>query len=152
MKNNMFDWFKWNNAANESFIMAFQNSERIPHECIEIFSVIINEHERWLNRICAVNVQAEQNTCKATEEFRHRNTLMHDITTNFLRSVSYGENLEWRFTYVTDGKPNQRTLSEVYFHILTFSEFHRGQVAELLKENGIIPPLTDYMSLKNELN
>jgi uncharacterized damage-inducible protein DinB len=152
MKNNLHDWFQWNNAANESFINAFKNSTITPEKCIEIFSRIISEHERWLNRICMVNLGPDDKAPKVAEHLAQKNALMHEITTKFLSSESYGNNLDWSFSYESQGAVTQQTLSEVYFHILTFSEYHRGQAAEMLKENGIEPPSTDYISLKGQLN
>lgn len=151
MKNQLFEWFQWNNAANESFINAFQNVKSVPRKCIEILSHVINEHELWLNRICAVNYPEIQGW-KSEDEQRIavRNATIHEITSNFLESESYGGNFDWSFTYRNaDGKHVNRRLSEVYFQILTYSEFHRGQVAKLLKESGIEPPSTDYLSFKN---
>jgi uncharacterized damage-inducible protein DinB len=151
MKNQLFEWFQWNNAANESFIHAFQNVTTVPEKCIEILSHIINEHEIWLNRICAVNYPVIQ-AWQVEDEVRIavRNATIHEITNNFLSSESYGGNFDWSFAYCnSNGESVNRSLGEVYFQILTYSEFHRGQVANLLKENGIEPPSTDYLSLKN---
>ena len=154
MKNQLFEWFQWNNAANESFIKAFQKVGRVPEKCIQIFSHIVNEHEIWLNRICAVNdptIKAWQ--VENNERIASRNATIHEITNKFLSSESYGEDFEWSFQYRNErGEAARTSLREVYFQILTYSEFHRGQVAKLLMENGIEPPSTDYLSLKNRVN
>src|SRR5690349_3932925 len=139
MKNQMFEWFQWNNAANESFIKAFQDISEVPEQWREILTHIINENETWLTRICAVNYPAIQSWRSEDEKrIAVRNATVHEITNNFLSSESYGENFDWSFSYRSPkGEFVQRSLREVYFQILTYSEFHRGQLATLLKENGI---------------
>lgn len=148
MKNEMVEWFKWNDAANRSFIHSFQERQ-LPEKCVQIFNNIIDEHELWINRICAVDIAPRQAKNGSTHLSR-RNAMMFDLTQGLLSSESYGSDFNWQFSYKRqDGKTHQCSLGEVYFHILTFSEYHRGQVAELLKENGIAPPSTDYLTLKN---
>ena len=151
MKNQLFEWFQWNHAANESYIKAYQNVDGIPGKCIEVLSHIINEHETWLNRICSVHYptiqawQSDDDTRMAV-----RNATIHEITNSFLSSESYGKDLGWSFSYRNSKcELVKRNRWEVYFQILNYYEFHRGQVASLLRENGIEPPSTDFLSMKN---
>lgn len=154
MKNQLVDWFQWNHAANQSFINVFQKNRAVPQKSIEIFSHIINEHEIWLNRICAVdNPVVLPWHIENIDRFGMRNAILHDITKTFLSSESYGQDFGWSFQYTDqDGLQVESSLKDVYFQILTYSEFHRGQLAKLLAENEIEPPSTDYFSLRNRLN
>lgn len=150
MKTQLFEWFQWNNAANESFIKTLKNVNGVPDKCVIVLSHIINEHEAWLNRICAVSQDIPVPQTDDQQRIAVHNALVHEITNSFLASESYGENFDWSFKYRNaEGNIVERSLKEAYFQILTYSEFHRGQVATLLKENGIDPPSTDYLSLKN---
>jgi uncharacterized damage-inducible protein DinB len=154
MKNQLVDWFQWNNAANQSFINLFQNNTKAPKRSFEIFSHIINEHEIWLNRICTVdNPVVLSWEIENVNRFAFRNSIVHKITDTFLSSESYGQDFAWSFHYIDQrGLPVATNLKDVYFQILTYSEFHRGQLAKLLSENGIEPPVTDYFSFRNSLN
>jgi uncharacterized damage-inducible protein DinB len=154
MKNQLVDWFQWNNAANQSFINLFQKNPKVPQKSIEIFSHIINEHEIWLNRICTVDKPVVQSwDIENIDRFAVRNTMLHSVTETFLSSESYGEDFAWSFQYTNQsGLPVKSSLKDVYFQILTYSEFYRGQVAKLLAENGIEAPPTDYFSIRNQLN
>jgi hypothetical protein len=154
MKNQLVDWFQWNNAANKSFITVFQKNLTMPQKSIEIFSHIINEHEIWLNRICAIDHPIVlPPRIENIDRFALRNAILHDITKTFLSSESYGQDFGWSFSYVDrDGLQVESSLKDVYFQILTYSESHRGQLANLLTDNAIEPPATDYFYLRNRLN
>jgi uncharacterized damage-inducible protein DinB len=154
MENQLVEWFQWNSVANELFIGIFQRNAPVSQRSVEIFSHIINAHEIWINRICAVdNPIILPWNVERIERFSERNEVIHAITRTLLASESYGQDLDWSFQYKDyNGVWVTSTLRDVYFQILTQSEFYRGQLAKLLSEEGINPPSTDYFSFRNRLN
>jgi uncharacterized damage-inducible protein DinB len=143
--------FKQNNEANEDYIVLFEKHVHLPFKCLEIFGHIINVHELWLNRITNVQdgeVKPWRNMSKI--DFAFRNEDNYYVTLGLLTSESYGKNYNWNFTYTNhEGKKIQTNLTEAYFHIISHSAYHRGQIAYILKQNGISLPETQFSILKN---
>lgn len=154
MKRVLISLFEWNNIANELFIVCFEKNENPPKRCLEVFSHIINVHEIWLNRIGNIHDKSLR-AWNYHDHFEHAllNANNYYVTIGFLASESYGRNLEWSFEYKNhEGTTLRSSLIESYFHILSHSAYHRGQVALLLKEAGITAPETSYASLHKDLH
>lgn len=154
LKRTLTSLFEWNNIANELFIVCFEKNAQVPRRCLEIFSHIINVHEIWLNRMGNIN-DKNLRAWNFHDQMEHAllNANNYYVTIGFLASESYGRNLDWTFEYKNhEGLLLRSTLVESYFHILSHSTYHRGQVALLLKENGISPPDTSYATLHKDLH
>jgi uncharacterized damage-inducible protein DinB len=143
--------FKQNNEANEDLILLFEKYDQIPTKCQDLFSHIINVHELWLNRITNVH-DGDVKPWRALSkiDFTLRNEDNYYITLGLLASESYGKNYNWNFIYTNhEGIQIQTNLTDAYFHILSHSVYHRGQIAYILKQNGIALPDTQFSILKN---
>lgn len=143
--------FKQNNEANEDYIVLFEKHNQVPSKCLEIFSHVINIHELWLNRITNV-ADGEVKPWRLLNkiDFALKNDDNYYITLGLLASESYGKNYKWDFTYLNkEGKQVHTNLTDAYFHILTHSAHHRGQIAYILKQNGIALPDVEFSLLKN---
>lgn len=143
--------FKQNNEANEDYILLFEKYDQLPSKCLDIFSHIINVHELWLNRITNVHdgdVKPWRSLSKM--DFTLRNEDNYYITLGLLASESYGQDYNWNFIYINhEGNQIKTNLTDAYFHILSHSAYHRGQIAYILKQNGITLPETQFSILKN---
>jgi uncharacterized damage-inducible protein DinB len=143
--------FKQNFEANEDFIALYERLENIPAKCLEILTHIINVHELWLNRITNV----EDGELKAwlpfdKSEFSIRNSDNYYITLGLLGSESYGKIYDWSFMHKNqEGKLIQTSLTDAYFHIISHSIYHRGQLAYIFKQHGISLPEKEFSILRN---
>ena len=63
-------------------------------------------------------------------------------TADFERPLSYENPPGTRWTY---------TLGQMLQHVVNHSTYHRGQVAAMLRQNGVAPPATDYLVFLDEL-
>jgi uncharacterized damage-inducible protein DinB len=45
----------------------------------------------------------------------------------------------------THGQTFTQPLQDLLFHILNHSTYHRGQLAQLLRQQGFTPPATDFV-------
>lgn len=143
--------FKQNYEANEDYVKFFQKQDWLPEKCMEIFAHIINVHELWLNRITNVadsEVWAWRPLNKV--EFSLHNSDNYYITIGLLASESYGKIYNWNFTYKNhEGREIQTCLTDAYLHIISHSAYHRGQLAYILRQNGISLPETQFSILRN---
>jgi uncharacterized damage-inducible protein DinB len=143
--------FKWNNEANEQFIITLKKIIHTPPACLEILSHVINVHELWINRITNIRDSEIQPWDKLGKiDLTLKNANNYYVTLGLLASEGYGRNFKWSFDYVDpDGTKITSNLSDAYFHILSHSSYHRGQIAYVLREHKITPPDTNFIILKN---
>lgn len=142
--------FKKNNIANEDFIVHLEKNPDVPPRCFELFSHIINVHELWLNRITNVHDgEVRPWRLMDTVDYTLKNEDNYYISLGLLASESYGKNYNWSFTYTNhEGIKVIANLSDAYFHILSHSTYHRGQIAYLLKQHGKPLPETEFNAPK----
>lgn len=48
------------------------------------------------------------------------------------------------FTFMS-GKPGAHRLRDLLIHVANHSTYHRGQVASMLRQAGVVPPATDFV-------
>ncbi|WP_224995218.1 DinB family protein [Cesiribacter sp. SM1] len=147
------DWFAYNHEANQRTIEVLLKEEQVPDKAMEIFNHVLNAHQIWLNRIYGTNllqVSPWQSTDKAY--FSEYNDLNYRNTLLLLQASGFGMHLGKPVNYQnTKGELFTNNIQEIYFHILTHSAYHRGQIAFLLRQAGAIPPLTDFIFYKRDL-
>ena len=149
MKKQLNEWFQWNKIANETLLNVVNDAKNVPTPCLNVLSDIIDIHELWLNRICAIDGMTGGYTEKSLKLLPQKNRVLHEITAKFLSSSSYGEDFDWSFSYQgPSGELLSISLKDAYFQIITYSDFQRGQVVGLLRHHGIEAPKIDYLSLK----
>lgn len=145
--------FDWNCRANEEFILTFEKNVGIPPVAFKIFMHMMNIHEQWVNRITNVQIPKKEASKPSTIDLPLENFNIHSVTRELLESESYGANLQWTFQYVNhEGTTLESTLMDTYFHILSHSAYHRGQIGYILREKDVTVPETNFAALKNTLH
>ena len=108
-------------------------------------SHIINAHHIWIQRI--LNLPAESNTwdifpidywIKLSQE-------------NYLKTVEFLNNTEplGQINYQTEqGESCIKDASDILYHILNHSNYHRGQIAKDLRDHGLIVPVYNFITFK----
>ena len=140
--------YRYNHEANLRFINAFTTAQaEIPEKARLLFCHILNAHTIWLSRIhhtqspygvwelheisayTSINIELNKDTF----------ALLNDPEQDFQSMVNYK---------TIKGVPYSNTIQDIFIHISNHSTYHRGQVASILKEAGIQPPITDYIAFK----
>lgn len=141
-------WFTHNAKANKQFIEVLECENDLPDKAADIFSHILNSHLIWLKRIHRlenITVPDPWDT-QSTTDFTKTNKRCFELTEWFLQAERYGMSLQKTITYQnTSGREFQNSISEVYFHILSHSAYHRGQIGKLFRRANIDPPVTDFI-------
>jgi len=154
MEKQFEDWFTYNHQANEKFIELLAKENSVTARILKIFSHVLNAHHIWLERISpsGTNLPAPWQDIDQLD-FAKINNKLFQKTQRYLLSEKIDMDFDQPIAYANSrGEKFKNTIQEIYFHILAHSAYHRGQIALLLRNEGIEPPLTDYIFYKRDMN
>lgn len=142
------DFLEYNHAANKSFIKSYEDYGFHDEKGIRLFSHIINAHHIWLSRIKGETprfdvwaIHVINSFAKVNEENHLQSILLLQQEHDLERIIRYTN---------SKGQPFQNSIREIVLHTLNHSTYHRGQIAALIRENGLEPPISDYIYYKRE--
>ena len=149
MMNKYFlDLFEYNNWANDKIINRLHevNHQFTDQDPFKIFSHIISSQETWLERV------------KRTKSY---NIFLWDVfSIQELEVLSMKNHKEW-IKFISkleesklntickyknsEGKPQERTLHDIFQHVVNHSTYHRGQINQIFRINDIEPVAVDFI-------
>ncbi|MCD9855951.1 damage-inducible protein DinB [Epilithonimonas sp. JDS] len=145
MKKNFQDYLEYNQHFNQSLIQNYLENKLIWGEKSKsLLNHILNAHQIWNARILNDNqfevwqINADDSLIKINSE-------------NFINSskILAGRDITEIINYQNSkGKIFENSIQEIFFHFINHSTYHRGQIATLMKENGLEPLNTDYIFYK----
>ena len=138
---------RYSQFADQLIIEVFNQYQQQMPEAEKLFSHVLNAQHIWMKRI--INAPQEYSAWQI-----HDRSLYEKIhLENFLQicKVFKEADHEEIISYKNSkGEDFSSKVSDLFFHVLNHSTYHRGQIATLFKAAGITPPVTDYIMLKRE--
>jgi uncharacterized damage-inducible protein DinB len=147
MKQHLIDTFKYNDWANKKLLEAIL---QLPdkQEPIRLFSHLITAQDKWFNRITKEVDDAHLNwfgTVFAEEELSQQWQRSVGNWINYIEKNTEDEFQKHIQFSRPDGKAYQVTIKDVMLQLNYHSMHHRAQINTLIRQQGIKPPLTDYI-------
>jgi len=144
MKKQLQPLYDYNRWANDLFAEVLDKGE-YKHKKIDLFfSHIAAAQMTWLSRITEVDkkvpgvfeLMPHEETCELLNYSNQRYIELIDECQDFDQLVHYT---------TTTGEPFSNRLADLLTHVANHGTHHRGQIALLLREEGIAPPASDYI-------
>ncbi|MCB0629422.1 MAG: DinB family protein [Saprospiraceae bacterium] len=139
------DIFKYHHHFNQQLADLFiAEKKRISARTIPLFSHIVNAHQIWNSRILdltpfGVHQIHTLDNCKEIDRTNLADTL-HVLADFALDTpISYKN---------SKGDAFVNSVQEILFHVANHSTHHKGQLISDLRQQGIEPPVTDYIFYK----
>jgi len=140
------DKFEYNHSCNQRLVEVLNCNAFLYKEKIKILaSHTLNAHHIWNHRIMGVSP-----TLSVWEELEIDKINDIDLE-NFEQSIQIINLEQWdenMFYTNSSGQAFTNTVADILFHIVNHSTYHRGQLVTLLKNEGILPLVTDYIFYK----
>ena len=136
---------KYTKAADLKVVHAFRQAHAPLPRAEYLFNHMLNSHHIWVRRIRMEKPRFERFDPHPVEEFE--NLLLQ----NFMESMEVVKegNLSAEISYSTStGETYRNVVSDILFHVVNHSTYHRAQVATEFRINGLTPPVTDFIILK----
>lgn len=148
MKSHFKAFFEYNAHFNQQLSAVFMEKPDLADgKSHKLFSHILNAHHIWNHRILI-----KQGSYGVWELLSASN--MEDINSqNLADSIHILSHLDLNkpIPYQNSkGQKFQNKISDILFHIINHSTYHRGQIATDFREKGIEPLATDYIFWKRE--
>jgi uncharacterized damage-inducible protein DinB len=140
------DIFEYTHQCNEQLIkVLINNPETYSIKISHLASHTLNAHHVWNHRIFGVapalsvwqHLEISELQNINYENFEHSKELL--LKKDLNNPINYTNSKGQTFT---------NTVSEIFFHIINHSTYHRGQLIGLLKTKGVEPLVTDYIFYK----
>jgi uncharacterized damage-inducible protein DinB len=138
--------FEYNHHYNQLMAeIMMQNTDKIPAKVLVLFSHMLNAHHIWNKR-----VKSQPTLYGVWQEHAI-------IDLKSIDQVNFEETLQIMDMYalekVIDYTNSARTafankVSDMLFHIINHSTYHRGQIALLFRQHGLDPLSCDYIFYK----
>lgn len=146
MGNDFADKFLYDSTANNTFIEQLEKIPIVPPRAVEIMGHLLLSHRIWNNRIEGKKDPSIHPWEKiVVSQFAGLNE------SNYGKTLWLVEHMEVEkvISYTNSkGKDFNSKIEDILFHLLLHAAYHRGQVALLLRQNHIEPPVTDYIFSK----
>lgn len=135
----------YNIWANDILLTYLEKLTEVPEKCIVLMSHIFNAQVIWLQRLEGKTSAITPFYLNTLEQCRH----IHNTTNLQLISMSQKDeaSLEHIIKYVTTtGDSFESATIDILIQVLNHGTYHRGQIAQLLRINGLEPVNTDYIT------
>lgn len=146
MKDKLIELFEYNTHYNKILIEAIASKwDEFPERVRELISHILNSHTFWNNRIVG-KPDIERWTVHSPDSLLKLNDDNHAVTADILDNRQLSEIITFRNS---KGGESTASIEDIYFHLVNHGTYHRGQIALLFRQSGVIEPIqTDLIAWK----
>jgi uncharacterized damage-inducible protein DinB len=151
MKKHIHSLLKYNHWANQKMLAVIEAEAAKDDRIVTLYSHIISAQAIWLLRIKGLPTSPFPIWEKyKVSELQTMTNETHDNWGMYLETHHKDTFEEMVFYTNSAGKKFENTVREIVSHVVNHGTYHRGQIALLLREKGINPPVTDYIAYARE--
>lgn len=138
--------FDYNFYCNKKLIEACIAMDEVPEKSIELFSHILNVHNRW-NAV--LTEKKPEYDLFLVHEVKNWGDIHYENQRSSFEITTNVNDFEKRIDYENSkGRLFTNTVQDVLFHIINHSTHHRGQISANFSLNNIEPIPLDYINYK----
>ena len=143
MKQFLSSYFTYNFEINQSLAGRFKSYDfQIGTEIVRLANHVLNAHQIWVDRINGdISLKSPWENF-ALETFAERNGILYKKTLDLIESYDPSQIIAFR-TFA--GAALSKKVSDILIHVVNHSTYHRGQIAMLMRANGLEPVPSDYI-------
>jgi uncharacterized damage-inducible protein DinB len=148
MKNFFSELFNYSQYCNDQLIGIFSaQPKKITEKSILLFSHILKAHHIWNHRIKSMTPEYTVGQLQQLSNFKSIGDKNYATTLQIVATEPLDKLLDYK---ISTGQPFQNTVQDILFYMINHSTHHRAQIATELKNQGIDPPISDYIFYKRK--
>lgn len=129
--------------VNSDMIMHLEESKTDTERILVLISHTINAHQIWIERILGLRSGVKVFDIRSFEDLKVQNDINYKNTSEILHSKPLSE----KVNYINTKRQRfENTITEIYLHIFNHATYHRGQINQLLVQEGKSPMVTDFIA------
>lgn len=137
----------YTSLADKIIIDTFLEANKPMPAAEKLFSHILNAQNIWMKRIDHEEPDYDRFQIHSIAEFEN----IHLRNMDAMLRVLHTKDLEELIIYtISTGESFVNSVSDILFHVVNHSTYHRGQVVSQFRQNDIDPPVTDYIFFKRD--
>jgi uncharacterized damage-inducible protein DinB len=148
MKEYFLKLYRYNHWANERYLDVFKKLPHIPERAHLLMSHTLTAQKLWLKRIVGDRDIDSINIWEILP-LTDLDRISQENNINWLSYLENNSEEEFNriLSYVNYQKlPYNTVISDIIIHTANHATYHRAQYAILLRQNGIDPPNTDFIT------
>jgi uncharacterized damage-inducible protein DinB len=135
--------FEYNDWANKRVLELLQKEKVDDEKIFTLMSHVLAAELLWLKRIVPSDQMYEIWKMYTLEELFNMQQISSNNWLAFIRSShSFTNNIAYKNT---KGQNYVSEVSSILIHVVNHATYHRGQIAMLLRQKGIVPVDTDFI-------
>jgi len=153
---NTLDYFKrlftYNDWANQRYLDTFASMEEIPERLKLLLTHTLVAQQLWLSRLKGDSSQGlDIWEVQSLEQMRAVSAESSKELMDYLKACEPND-IDCLCNYNnTKGVPFKTPVGDIIIHVANHGTYHRPQLATLLRQMDIDPPVTDYIAFSREL-
>jgi len=137
--------------ANNLLVETIEKSEHPDDRTLLLFSHLLSSYSMWLSRVKGTEITTALFQERTLEESKALMNYVFAEWNNYLKNAT-DEELKRivHFVFPLDGTKRKLSVSDAVLHLVTHSNYHRGQILARLKGKVDVLPLTSYIAFAME--
>lgn len=146
-KNFLTDLNTYTYTVNSDMIQFLIKSQHENERIRILISHTISAHQIWLERIEGKRSGIKVFDIRPYEELLEQNSINFEQTKTIIEEKNLNEVIQ----YVNTKRQRfENTISEMFLHLFNHATYHRGQINQLLVQEGKTAMVTDYIAYKRK--
>lgn len=147
MKEHFIRLFEYNHWANQRFLKVLEDNKFKNPRIKKLYSHLISSQIVWLHRI----KDLPTSPFPLWEDYKlsELKTMSEESTERWItfikeyHKVTFEEIIRYKNS---EGKTYETKLSDIMTHVINHNTYHRSQIALLLRQDDLDPPITDFIA------
>lgn len=140
-----FEHMAW---ADAEVMQRLESVDTPPEASLRLFAHILGAEATWLSRLTGSDGEKVAIWPEAPVRLEYCKRLMENNAVGYTRYIAslqdrdFHDIVDYRST---KGDPYSNSVVDILTHVCQHGSYHRGQIATGLRQEGITPPVTDYI-------
>jgi len=131
--------------VNRDMISHLQSSGTNNERILQLISHTVSAQQVWLERMAKKSMSVGVFDVRTFDDLLTRNQLNHQTTTDVLNT----RDLDEKIRYVNTRRQRfENSIAEMFLHLFNHATYHRGQINQLLVQEGKQPMVSDFIVYK----
>jgi uncharacterized damage-inducible protein DinB len=132
----------YNRQVNADMIKHLEAANPMNERIALLMSHIINAHQIWLERMQGNRMSVKVFELRPYQQLMLQVELNHSVTKDIIDARNLDENI----TYInTKRQKFKNSMAEMFLHLFNHSSYHRGQINQLLVQEGKEAMVSDFI-------